>query len=78
MSNNEFLSLGVKITDAETVEKLEILRLEKGISTHHFIVESITEKLKREGFIRDIKQHEKVVRKKKSDREELLEKLRKL
>ena len=48
---NDFLSLGVKLTDAEVIKKLDILRLERGISTHSFVIRSIAEKLRTEGYL---------------------------
>lgn len=64
---NDYLSLGVKLTDAEIIEKLEILRLEKGISTHSFVIKSITEKLRKEGYLPEIKSHTKKEAQKKRD-----------
>lgn len=48
---SDYLSLNFQITDAEIIEKLDILRLEKGISYQKLIIQSIAEKLHREGYL---------------------------
>lgn len=78
MKNDGIMSIGVKVTDAEILSKLEILRLERGISSNSFIIQAIAEKLRREGYLPDgVSDH---VRKMsdKSDMDELLESLRKI
>ena len=77
---SEFMSIGVKVTNAETLEKLDILRLERGISSNSFIISAIAEKLRREGYLKSgMAEHErKVTAKPKSDIDDLLESLRKI
>lgn len=53
MSNEGFLSISVSITNAEVVEKLDILRLERGISYNSFITQAIAEQLRREGYLQN-------------------------
>lgn len=73
---NEFVSIGVKVTDAEILEKLEILRLERGISSNSFIVQAIAEKLYRCGYLQDgISKHK---RKKKEHEDSVIESFRKI
>ena len=48
---NECVRIGVKVTDTEIVEKLEILRLERGISSNSFIINAIAEKLRKDGYL---------------------------
>lgn len=53
MSEKGFLDVRVDITDAEVVEKLDILRLERGISSNSFIKQAIVEQLRREGYLQN-------------------------
>lgn len=53
MSNEGFLSISVSITNAEVMEKLDILRLERGISYNSFITQAIAEQLQREGYLQN-------------------------
>lgn len=78
MTENDYVSIGVKISNAEIIEKLTILQLEYGISSNSFIIRSIAEKLKREGYLTDgVKQHErKEQQKPKAD--DLMTSLRKI
>ena len=73
------ISIGVKVTDAEILEKLEILRLERGISTNSFIIQAIAEKLQSEGYLQNgIAKHERMIaEKEKTATEKLLESMRK-
>ena len=58
--NKGFIEVRVNVTDAEIVKKLDILRLERGISSNSFIIDAITEKLRREGYLKNgVKQHER-------------------
>lgn len=78
MPSDKFMSIGVKVTDAEILTKLEVLRLERGISSSAFIINAIAEKLRREGYLSDgVSDHVRKVSK-KSDMDELLESLRKI
>lgn len=53
--------------DTGIPEKLEILRLERGISVNGFIVSALAEKLKRDGYLSDSSvERKKPVRKPKS------------
>ena len=40
----------VKISNAEIVEKLRILQVERGISMNNFIIRAIAEKLRKLGY----------------------------
>lgn len=54
--------------DTGIPEKLEILRLERGISVNGFIVSALAEKLKRDGYLSNSSvERKKPVRKPKSD-----------
>ena len=60
MSDKDFLDVWVKIPDAEIVDKLDILRLERGISSHSFIIQAIVEQLRREGYLQNgVRKHQK-------------------
>ena len=74
------MSIGIKVSDAEIIDKLNILRLERGISSNSFIIAAIAEKLRREGYLqKGIRDHERKDNKReKSDMDDLLESLRKL
>jgi len=77
----EFVSIGVKVSDAEILEQLDILRLERGISSNSFIIQAIAEKLSREGYLQNgVADHERKinVRKSKTDIDDLLEALQKI
>ena len=80
MASDEFMQIVVKVSNAEILEKLKILRLERGISNNSFIIASIAEKLKREGYLQEgVQKHDRVVRKKKpSGMDDLLASLRKI
>lgn len=72
MKSEDFIIIGVKVTNAEIIEKLDILRLERGISIRSFIIQSIAEKLKREGYLQGgILAHSKKEPKKLSDIDQL-------
>lgn len=51
MNSKGFMEVRVDVRDAEIVEKLDILRLERGISSNSFIIQSIAEKLRRDGYL---------------------------
>ena len=80
MKEKEFKEVRVDVKNAEIVEKLDILRLERGISSNSFIIKAIAEKLQREGYLQNgVAEHErKVTAKPKSDIDDLLEALRKI
>jgi len=80
MANDDSILVGVKVSSAEINEKLDILRLERGISSHSFIISAIVEKLMREGYLPDgVQKHQPVNRKPKpSDVDELIEAWRKI
>ena len=69
----EFITVYPEITDAEILEKLEILKLERGISVGSFIVKSIAEKLVREGYLEKVNHH---IRKEKVKEVSIAESLR--
>lgn len=71
MSDKDYIEVRVDVKDAEIVEKLDILRLERGISSNSFIIQAIAEKLRREGYLQGgIKEHQKKERE-LSDTEQL-------
>ena len=71
MSDKDYMEVRVDVKDAEIVEKLDILRLERGISSNSFIIQAIAEKLRREGYLQGgVKEHQKKVRE-LSDTEQL-------
>ena len=60
MKDKDYIEVRVDVKDAEIVEKLDILRLERGISSNSFIMQAIAEKLRREGYLQDgIKAHQR-------------------
>ena len=71
MSDKDYIEVRVDVKDAEIVEKLDILRLERGISSNSFIIQAIAETLRREGYLQGgIKEHQKKERE-LSDTEQL-------
>lgn len=78
MSYNERLTLAVTISDQSIIEKLDILKLEKGISLQPFIIKSIAEKLQREGFLQEGYNEHVKEEKPKSDLDLIHEKLMEL
>ena len=60
MKDKDYIEVRVDVKDAEIIEKLDILRLERGISSNSFIMQAIAEKLRREGYLQDgIKAHKR-------------------
>lgn len=60
MKDKDYIEVRVDVKDAEIIEKLDILRLERGISSNSFIMQAIAEKLRREGYLQDgIKAHQR-------------------
>ena len=60
MSDKDYIEVRVDVKDAEIVEKLDILRLERGISSNSFIIQAIAEKLRREGYLQGgVKEHQR-------------------
>ena len=60
MISKDYIEVRVDVKDAEIVEKLDILRLERGISSNSFIMQAIAEKLRREGYLQGgIKEHQR-------------------
>lgn len=58
MNEKDFMEVRVDVTDAEIIEKLDILRLERGISSNSFIIQAIAEKLRKEGYLKHgVKDH---------------------
>ena len=53
MNGKGYAEIRVDVKDAEIVEKLDILRLERGISSNSFIIQAIAEKLRREGYLQN-------------------------
>ena len=81
--SGEYLDIRIRIKDAKVIDKLEILRLERGISSNSFIIKAIAEKLRREGYLQGgIMEHQKVKGEKKqkelSDTEQLRRSLQKI
>lgn len=78
MSGKDYIEVRVDVKDAEIIEKLDILRLERGISSNSFIIQAIAEKLIREGYLQGgVKEHQKK-EKELSDTEQLRNSLRKI
>ena len=60
MTGKDYIEVRVDVKDAEIVEKLDILRLERGISSNSFIMQAIAEKLRREGYLQGgVKEHQR-------------------
>lgn len=60
MNDKDYIEVRVDVKDENIVEKLDILRLERGVSSNSFIIKSIAEKLEREGYLQDgIKEHQR-------------------
>lgn len=58
MGNKDYIEVRVDVKDAEVVEKLDVLRLERGVSSNSFIIAAIAEKLRREGYLQGgVKEH---------------------
>ena len=58
MKDKDYIEVRVDVKDAEIIEKLDILRLERGISSNSFIMQAIAEKLRREGYLQNgVKEH---------------------
>ena len=78
MSGKDYIEVRVDVKDAEIVEKLDILRLERGISSNSFIIQAIAEKLRREGYLQGgVKEHQRK-EKELSDLEQLRKSLQKI
>lgn len=60
MKDKDYIEVRVDVKDAEIIEKLDILRLERGIPSNSFIMQAIAEKLRREGYLQGgIKVHQR-------------------
>lgn len=71
MKNKDYIEVRVDVKDAKIVEKLDILRLERGVSSNSFIITAIAEKLRREGYLQGgVKEHQ-TKKKELSDLEQL-------
>ena len=58
MKDKDFMEVRVDVKDAEVLEKLDILRLERGISSNSFIIGAIVDKLRRDGYLQDgVREH---------------------
>lgn len=78
MNDKDFMEVRVDVKDAEIVKKLDILRLERGISSNSFIIQAIAEKLRREGYLQGgVKEHKRK-EKELSDLEQLRKSLQKI
>ena len=78
MSGKDYIEVRVDVKDAEIAEKLDILRLERGISSNSFIIQAIAEKLRREGYLQGgVKEHQRK-EKELSDLEQLRKSLQKI
>lgn len=78
MSGKDYIEVRVDVKDAEIIEKLDILRLERGISSNSFIIQAIAEKLRREGYLQGgVKEHQRK-EKELSDLEQLRKSLQKI
>ena len=78
MNGKDYAEIRVNVKDAEIEEKLDILRLERGISSNSFILNAIAEKLMREGYLQGgVKPHQ-IKEKEMSDVEQLRRSFRKI
>ena len=78
MKNKDYIEVRVDVKDAGIVEKLDILRLERGVSSNSFIIKAIAEKLRREGYLQGgVKEHQRK-EKELSDLEQLRKSLQKI
>lgn len=78
MKNKDYIEVRVDVKDAEIVEKLDILRLERGVSSNSFIITAIAEKLRREGYLQGgVKEHQ-TEKKELNDLEQLRKSLQKI
>lgn len=78
MKDKDYIEVRVDVKDAEIMEKLDILRLERGISSNSFIIQAIAEKLRREGYLQNgVKAHQPK-QKELSDTEQLRRSLQKI
>lgn len=78
MKDKDYIEVRVDVNDAEIIEKLDILRLERGISSNSFILKAIVEKLMRDGYLHGgAKPHQTKVRE-LSDVEQLRRTLQKI
>ena len=58
VNDKDYIEIRVDVKDENIIEKLDILRLERGVSSNSFIMQSIVEKLRREGYLQNgIKEH---------------------
>ena len=71
MNSKDYAEIRVDVKDAEIVEKLDILRLERGISSNSFILKAIAEKLMRDGYLQGGVQPHQTKVKELSDVEQL-------
>lgn len=71
--DQNFMEIRANVKDSEIIEKLDMLRLERGIPSNTFIIGAITEKLKRDGYLQDgVKKHvRKVVQKEQTPMDQL-------
>lgn len=78
MNDKDYMEVRVDVKDAKIIEKLDILRLERGISSNSFIIKAIAEKLRREGYLQGgVKEHQRK-EKELSDLEQLRKSLQKI
>ncbi len=78
MKDKDYIEVRVDVKDAEIIEKLDILRLERGISSNSFIMQAIAEKLRREGYLQNGIQAHQRKEKELSDLEELRNSLQRI
>ena len=73
MNDKDFIEARVNIKNEEVIKKLDILRLERGISSNAFIIRAIVEKLQRAGYLSGgAKKHQtKAIEKQLSNTEQL-------
>ena len=78
MKDKDYIEVRVDVKDAEIVEKLDVLRLERGISSNSFILKAITEKLIRDGYLHGGAKPHQTKEKELSEVEQLQRSLRKI
>ena len=57
--NGDYMDIRFHVKDETIAEKLEIIRLERGIALNSFVTKAVVEKLRREGYLQNgIQKHE--------------------
>ena len=78
MSGKDFIEVRVDVKDDEIVNKLDILRIERGVSSNSFIMQAIVDKLKNDGYLQNGVSKHKQKERELSGREQLRKSLQKI